>query len=55
MTKAEAYTFDPETLRNKSVSQICDLVMELIGIIRDQDQEIQTLEEEVTSLEDDGK
>lgn len=53
MDKAEIYTFDPESLRYKSVSQICDIVEGLITIIRDQDQTIQLQSEIIESLEKD--
>ena len=55
MTKAEAATFDPGTLRDKSMSQICDIVEELITIIRDQDETIQIQGSIIANLEDDGK
>lgn len=55
MTKADAYMFDPESLRNKSMSQICDIVEDLIGIIRDQDETIDIQSAIIDFLQDDGK
>lgn len=44
-----------ETLRNKSMSQICEMVEQLIGIIMDQDHLIQILNGTIANLEDDGR
>ena len=43
---------DTEALRNKTSSELCDVIENLLTIIRDQDHTIQLQNEIIASLED---
>ena len=55
MTVVDAYTLDTDTLKGKSVSELCDIIEQLIVIIRDQAQTIQLEDGIISCLKDDGK
>lgn len=55
MSKSEIYTFDPNTLNDMSMTDIIGIVEGLIGIIMDQDKEIELLNAVIANIEDDGK
>lgn len=41
MNKIEAYMLDAETLKLKTEAELCEVIEQLIAIIRDQDETIQ--------------
>ena len=55
MINSDVYTLDPESLRYKSQSELCDVIEQLITIVRDQDHTIQIQASVIDSLEDDKK
>lgn len=55
MTKAEAYAIDAESLRYKSMPELCEVIELLIQIIKDQDETINLQSSIIDALEDDCK
>ena len=55
MTLSDAYTLDTELLKSKSVSELCDVIDQLLVIIKDLARTIDLQNGIIDILEDDGK
>ena len=55
MTKAQAYTLNTSSLYDLPMTDIIEIIEGLIGIIMDQDKEIELLNGIILNLEDDIK